>query len=106
MLMLQEGGLEAERKERERLVMEEQRKMTESILKVISIWSTSMTMIKEILQKNDNHDKIKPIDNDSWRKTEMPSWLLAGFSLMNRFFSNISHTLLKRIIRLKILPLF
>ena len=51
MLMLQEGGLEAERKERERLVMEEQRKMTESILKVISIWSTSMTMIKEILQK-------------------------------------------------------
>ena len=34
-LMMQEGGLEAERKERERLVMEEQRKMTESILKVI-----------------------------------------------------------------------
>ena len=33
--MMQEGGLEAERKERERLVMEEQRKMTESILKVI-----------------------------------------------------------------------
>ena len=52
MLMLQEGGLEAERKERERLVMEEQRKMTESILKVISIQSTSMTMINEILQKN------------------------------------------------------
>ena len=51
MLMLQEGGLEAERKERERLVMEEQRKMTESILKVISIWSTYMTMINEILQK-------------------------------------------------------
>ena len=46
--MLQEGGLEAERKERERLVMEEQRKMTESILKVISILSTSMTMIKNI----------------------------------------------------------
>ena len=40
MLMLQEGGLEAERKERERLVMEEQRKMTESILKVISILTT------------------------------------------------------------------
>ena len=57
-MLLQEGGLEAERKERERLVMEEQRKMTESILKVISILSTSMTLINEILQKHDNHEKI------------------------------------------------
>ena len=51
MVMLQEGGLEAERKERERLVMEEQRKMTESILKVIPILLRSMTMSNEILQK-------------------------------------------------------
>ena len=46
--MLQEGGLEAERKERERLVMEEQRKMTESILKVSSILTTSMTTNNDI----------------------------------------------------------
>ena len=42
---LQEGGLEAERKERERLVLEEQRKMTESILKVIAILPTTLQKI-------------------------------------------------------------
>ena len=43
--LLQEGGLEAERKERERLVLEEQRKMTESILKVIAILPTTLQKI-------------------------------------------------------------